>query len=53
MKSAEFIQRKFQAWANRKNIRLQGSEGERGQPNYTLNLGENLFGRLHSQARSL
>ena len=53
MKSAEFIQRKFQAWANRKNIRLQGSEGERGQPNYTLNLGENLFGgELHSQARS-
>ena len=53
MKSAEFIQQKFQAWAHRKNIMLQGSEGERGQPNYTLSLGENLFrGELHIQARS-
>ena len=53
MRSAEFIQRKFQAWAHRKNIMLQGSEGERGQPNYTLNLEDNLFGgELHIQARS-
>jgi hypothetical protein len=43
MKSAEFIHRKFQAWAHRRNIMLQGSEGERGQPNYTLSLGENLL----------
>jgi hypothetical protein len=53
MKSAEFIQRKFQAWAHRNNILLQGSEGERGQPNYTLTLGENLFGGdLCAPARS-
>jgi hypothetical protein len=53
MKSAEFIQRKFQAWAQRKNIMLQGSEGERGQRNYTLSLEENLFGgELHIEARS-
>mgnify|MGYP001331384106 CR=1 FL=1 len=53
MKSAEFIQRKFQAWAFRKNIALQGSEGERGEPNYTLTLGENLFGgELHPMVRS-
>lgn len=53
MKSAEFIHGEFQAWAHRRNIMLQGSEGERGQPNYTLSLGENLFGgELHIQARS-
>ena len=53
MKSADFIQRKLQAWAHRKNITLQGSEGERGQPNYTLSLGKNLFGgELHIQARA-
>ena len=53
MKSADFIQRKLQAWAHRKNITLQGSEGERGQPNYTLSLGKNLFGgELHTQARA-
>lgn len=44
MKSSVFIQGKFQAWAHRRNIALQGSEGERGQPNYTLTLGENLCG---------
>jgi hypothetical protein len=53
MRSAEFIQQKFQAWARRKNVQLQGSEGERGEPNYTLSLGDNLFGGdLHIQARS-
>ena len=53
MKSADLIQRKLQAWADRKNIKLQGSEGERGQPNYTMSLGENLFrGELHVQARA-
>ncbi len=53
MRSAEFIQRKFQAWAHRKNIKLQGSEGERGQPNYTFSRGEDLFGgALHPQAEA-
>lgn len=53
MRSAEFIQRKLQAWAYRKNIKLQGSEGERGQPNYTLTRGENLFGgALHAQVEA-
>jgi hypothetical protein len=53
MESAEFIQRKFQAWAHRKNIALQGSKGKRGQPNYTLSLGDNLFGgKLHIKAKS-
>jgi hypothetical protein len=53
MNSAKFIQGKFQAWAHRNNIALQGSEGERGEPNYTLTLEENLFGReLDAMIRS-
>ena len=53
MKSGQFIQQKFQAWALRKNIQLQGSEGERGERNYTLKVEDNLFGgRLHPDARS-
>jgi len=53
MKSSEFIQNKFQAWALRKNLELQGSEGERGQPNYTKTLEENLYnGELSTQARA-
>ena len=53
MKSADFIQRKFQAWAQRKNIALQGSAGDRGEPNYTLSLQANLFGgKLHPQVRT-
>ena len=46
MTSGEFIQRKFQAWAARKGIRLQGSAGERGAPNYTGTVEENLFDRM-------
>jgi len=53
MKSADFLHQKFQAWARRKNISLQGSEGERGQPNYMLSVEENLFnGKLLGQVRS-
>lgn len=53
MTSADYIQGKFQAWAHRKNISLQGSEGERGEPNYTLTLGDNLFGgALNDQVRT-
>jgi hypothetical protein len=46
MTSGEFIQRKFQTWAARKGIRLQGSAGERGAPNYTHTVEENLFDRV-------
>jgi hypothetical protein len=53
MKSGEFIQGKFQAWARRKNIALQGSEGRRGQPNYTCSLGDNLLrGELLPEAKA-
>ena len=38
MRSGEFVQGKFQAWARRKGIALQGSEGERGAKNYTRSL---------------
>ena len=48
MTSGRHIQLKFQAWAKRNNIPLQGSKGKRGAPNYTLSIGENLFGgKLH------
>ena len=53
MNSGEFIQRKFQAWARRKGIPLQGSEGDRGRPNYTMCLEQNLFGgALHGASRA-
>jgi len=44
MTSGQYIQRKLQAWANRKGIRLQGSMGDRGEPNYTMSVVENIFG---------
>ena len=44
MTSAQYLQGKFRAWAARTNVPLQGSEGGRGVPNYTLTLGENFFG---------
>jgi hypothetical protein len=44
MKSGQYIQRKLQAWATRQGLRLQGSEGERGEPNYTLSVEQNIFG---------
>lgn len=53
MKTANFIHGKFQAWAHRRNIMLQGSEGRRGQPNYTLDIEQNLFGgRLQDETRA-
>jgi hypothetical protein len=51
MRSGEYIQRKFQTWAQRHNIELQGSEGERGEPNYTLTLVDNLYKPLSDEAR--
>lgn len=51
MKSGEYLQKKFQAWAQRQNIKLQGSERERGEPNYTLDLTSNLYEELTSEAR--
>ena len=44
MTSGEFIQGKLRAWADRQNIALQGSAGERGAKNYTKSLRDNLFG---------
>jgi hypothetical protein len=44
MNSGEFIQRKLQAWARRKNIALQGSAGNRGERNYTPTIEDNVFG---------
>ena len=44
MTSGHYIQQKLQAWACRQGIRLQGSAGERGAPNYTLSVEKNIFG---------
>lgn len=44
MTSGEFVQGKFQVWARRKGIALQGSAGERGAKNYTPTVENNLFG---------
>jgi len=54
MRSGEYIQKRFQAWARRQNHieGLQGSQGERGEPNYTLTLQENLFQPLSDDTRS-
>lgn len=45
MTSGSIVQGKLQAWARRKGISLQGSAGERGAPNYTKSVEENLFAR--------
>lgn len=44
MTSGAFVQGKLRAWATRKGIHLQGSAGDRGAKNYTLTVGDNLFG---------
>lgn len=52
MTSGQFLQRKFQAWALRKGIPLQGSAGDRGEPNYTWSPEENIFGgQFHPSVR--
>jgi len=52
MDTRRFIQKKFQAWAQRHNIHLQGSEGDRGEPYYTYSVEANLFGNwLHPDVR--
>jgi len=43
MTSGHYIQQKLQAWASRNKIKLQGSEGVRGEPNYTMSVEQNLF----------
>lgn len=48
VKSGDIIQGKLRACALRKGIQLQGSEGERGERNYTLSVQENLFGNALS-----
>lgn len=48
MQSGQYHQQKFQAWAQRMGISLQGSAGARGEPNYTLSVEQNIFGgELH------
>lgn len=44
MDSGQYIQWKLQAWASRKGFRLKGSAGERGEPNYTHSVEQNIFG---------
>lgn len=46
MRSSEYIQLKFQAWARRQSIELQGSDGEHGEPNYTRAVEQNVFGGI-------
>ncbi|HTV01763.1 MAG TPA: hypothetical protein VMF13_14545 [Luteitalea sp.] len=43
MTSGAFIQAKQRAWAQRRGIKLQGSAGTRGAPNYTMSVEDNLF----------
>lgn len=53
MTSGIYIQQKLQAWAKRSEIRLQGSAGDRGEPNYTMSVGQNIFGSaLHASVRA-
>jgi hypothetical protein len=53
MRSGPYIQQKLQAWAQRKGIPLQGSAGDRGEPNYTLSVGQNILGgELHPSVRA-
>lgn len=53
MRSGQYIQGKLQAWAERKGIQLQGSAGERGEPNYSMSVGQNIFGgQLHPSVRA-
>jgi len=44
MNTSQLIQAKFQSWAKRNKIRLQGSKGRLGTPNYAMSVGENIFG---------
>lgn len=46
MHTSRFIKAKFQAWAKRHGIPLQGSEGDRGERNYTMTIEANLFGEM-------
>jgi hypothetical protein len=53
MNSGEYIQRKLQAWAERKALQLQGSAGTRGEPNYTMSIGQNILGgEIHPSVRA-
>jgi hypothetical protein len=52
MKSGQYIQKKLQAWAGRNEIQLQGSAGDRGEPNYTMSVEQNIFdGTLDAPVR--
>ena len=53
MKSGQYIQLKLQAWAARNGIRTQGSAGNRGEPNYTMSVAQNIFGgELYAPVRA-
>ena len=53
MRSPDYIQYKFRAWARRHGIELQGSAGIRGEPNYTKSVELNVFqGVLHPSTRA-
>lgn len=52
MRSPDYVQLKLQAWAGRKGLQLQGSAGQRGAPNYTMSVGQNIFGgEIHPSVR--
>ena len=53
MNSGDYIKHKLQAWAERKGIQLQGSAGTRGERNYTMSVGQNIFGgEIHPAVRA-
>lgn len=51
MKGKYYIQTKQRLWAKRKGLKLEGSQGERGEPNYVKILEENLFESLSSDVK--
>jgi hypothetical protein len=44
MNTSNLIQAKFQAWAKRNCLPVQGDRGDQGKKNYTMTVEENLFG---------
>ena len=51
MKGYDYIKAKQINWALNRGLKLQGSEGERGEKAYTLTLEENLFKPLLEEVK--
>jgi hypothetical protein len=51
MNTLEYVKQKQKYWAKMKNINLQGSKGELGDPIYTLTLKQNMFQMLSESTK--